>query len=174
MALIEQAILAIDVAIDRGNTYRKSVERMYIYRLTSIDAEPLVRTLEEIGNLDFNTRLEVDKQNNTIIAYASLADHVTIRTLIEKLDGSVRQFAVIQLRRLEADYVAGTTPVHDGGQGGETAGAATVQLLRLRLRPAGRQRKEEGRIQRRRRCGKQPPLVAGQRETNCGRWRTCW
>jgi type II secretory pathway component GspD/PulD (secretin) len=108
MALVEQAILAIDVAMDRGNTYRKSIERMYIYRLTAIDPEPLVKTLQEIGNLDFNTRLEVDEQNNAIIAYASLSDHVTIRTLIDKLDGSMRQFAVIQLRRLEADYVAGT------------------------------------------------------------------
>jgi type II secretory pathway component GspD/PulD (secretin) len=108
MALIDQAILAIDVSIDRGNTYRKSIERMYIYRLMSIDPEPLVKTLQEIGNLDFNTRLEVDRGNNAIIAYASLPDHVTIRTLVDKLDGSVRQFSVIQLRRLEADYVAGT------------------------------------------------------------------
>jgi len=116
MAVIEQAILAIDVPLDRGNTYRTSVERMHIYRLATIDPEPLVKTLEEIGNLDFNTRLEVDKQNNTIIAYASLPDHVTIRALIEKLDGSARQFYVIQLRRLEADYVAGTIQFMMGGK----------------------------------------------------------
>ncbi|KKN53901.1 hypothetical protein LCGC14_0597560, partial [marine sediment metagenome] len=49
----------------------------------AIDPEPLVKTLEDIGDLDMRTRLEVDKQNNTIIAYATLADHVTIRALVE-------------------------------------------------------------------------------------------
>ena len=34
--------------------------------------------------------------------------HEAIRALIEELDGSGREFHVIPLRRLEADYVAGT------------------------------------------------------------------
>jgi len=116
MALIEAAIRAIDVEVDRGSAYRRSVERMNIYHLTTIDPAALVKTLEEIGNLDFNTRLEVDKQNRAIIAYASLADHLTIRSLIEKLDGSARDFHVIQLRRLEAEYVAGTIQFMMGGK----------------------------------------------------------
>jgi hypothetical protein len=52
--------------------------------------------------------LEVDSKNGAIIAYASLADHLTIRSVIDKLDGSARQFEVIRLRRLDAEYVAGT------------------------------------------------------------------
>src|SRR5581483_5122268 len=49
-----------------------------------------------------------DKKNRSIIAYAPLVDHVTIKTVIDKLDGTDRRFEVIKLRRLEADYVAGT------------------------------------------------------------------
>jgi len=108
MALIEEAIALIDVAPQAGNSLLANINRMQIYRLAAIDPKPLVETLEEVGNLDVNTRLEVDEKNKAIIAYATLADHVTIRALVEKLDGSGRVFEVIQLRRLEADYVAGT------------------------------------------------------------------
>ena len=60
------------------------------------------------GNLDPKTRLQIDKPNKSIIAYATLADHATIRAVVEKLDGTGRRFEVIPLRRLDADYVAGT------------------------------------------------------------------
>lgn len=108
MAIIAQAIKTLDVPTQQGSPLAGTLTRMQIYRLAAIDPEPFVKTLEEIGNLDPNTRLQVDKTNRAIIAYAPLADHVTIRSLIEKLDGSERQFEVIQLRRLEADDVAGS------------------------------------------------------------------
>lgn len=108
MAIIEQAVKAIDVQSQRAESLLANIGRMQIYRLSAIDPEPLVETLQELGSLDMNTQLEIDEKNNAIIAYATLADHVTIRALIEKLDGSGRKFEVIQLRRLEADYVAGT------------------------------------------------------------------
>lgn len=108
MAVIAQAIKVIDVPLDRPGSLQATIGRMQIYHLAAMNPEPLVRTLKEIGNLDLDTRLEVDQANRSIIAYATLADHVTIRALIEKLDGSARRFEVIPLRRLEADYVAGT------------------------------------------------------------------
>jgi hypothetical protein len=61
-----------------------------------------------MGNLDPSTRLEVDSVNKAIIVSGPLVDHVTVRALIDKLDGSARQFEVIQLRKLDADYVAGS------------------------------------------------------------------
>jgi hypothetical protein len=61
-----------------------------------------------VGDLSPQTRLEVDAKNRAIIAFATLADHVAIRAMVEKLDGSARSFEVIPLRRLSADYVAGT------------------------------------------------------------------
>lgn len=108
MVIIAQAVKMLDVPPQQGSSLAGTLTRMQIYRLAAIDPEPLAKTLEEIGNLDPSTRLQVDKKNRALIAYAPLADHVTIRSLIDKLDGSERKFEVIQLRRLEADYVAGS------------------------------------------------------------------
>jgi hypothetical protein len=108
MAVISQAVKTIDVPSSRESSLLKNVSRMQVYRLAALDPEALIKLLNENGNLDPLTRLELDKKNKAIIAYASLADHVTIRTLVEKLDGSDRQFEVIRLRKLGADYVAGT------------------------------------------------------------------
>jgi len=108
VAVVEQAVKQLDVAPDSENSLLQNPNRMQIYRLASIDPEPLVETLTEVGNLDPETQLRVDKSNKSIIAYASLADHVTIRSMVEKLDGNDRRFEVIRLRKLEADYVAGT------------------------------------------------------------------
>jgi type II secretory pathway component GspD/PulD (secretin) len=108
MAVIQKAIEVIDVPPDREQSLLLNVNRMQVYRLASLDPAILVRILQETGDLDPGTRLEVDSKNRAIIAYASLADHLTIRTVIEKLDGSARQFEVVRLRRLDAEYVAGT------------------------------------------------------------------
>ena len=65
-------------------------------------------SLKDLGNLDPSTRLEVDNVNKAIIVSGPLVDHVTVKSLIDKLDGSARQFDVITLRKLDADYVAGS------------------------------------------------------------------
>jgi type II secretory pathway component GspD/PulD (secretin) len=108
MAVVAQIVEAVDIPADRQGSLLTNVSRMQVYRLSGIDPEPVVKTLQEIGNLDPSTRLEVDKKNHAIIVYAPLADHVTIRAVVEKLAGSERKFEVIRLRRLSADYVAGT------------------------------------------------------------------
>jgi type II secretory pathway component GspD/PulD (secretin) len=108
MAIITQAVNAIDVPLDTTQSLLTNVNRMQVYRITGVDPEPVVKTLQEIGNLDPTTRLQIDKKNKAIVAYASLADHVTIRAVVEKLSGSERKFEVIRLRRLAADYVAGS------------------------------------------------------------------
>lgn len=108
MAIIAKAVEVIDVALDRDQSLLLNVNRMQVYRLAQLDPESLIRTLRDSGDLDPMTRLEADRKNNAVIAYAPLTDHLMIRTLVGKLDGSGRQFDVIALRRLEADYVAGT------------------------------------------------------------------
>lgn len=106
-AIIEQAIKMLDVPSTRPELI-SNMNRMQTYKLSGLDPDSLVTTLQDVGNLDPGTRLTVDKKNKAIIAYASLADHLTIRSLVEKLDSTYRQMEVIPLRRLEADYVAGT------------------------------------------------------------------
>jgi len=103
MAIIEQAIVMLDVPTGMGESLLLSMHRMQIYRLAAIDPEPLVKTLEALGELDPRTRLEVDEEHRVIIAYATAADHVVIRALVDQLDGSGRRFDVIPLRRLAAD-----------------------------------------------------------------------
>jgi type II secretory pathway component GspD/PulD (secretin) len=115
MAIIAEAVKIIDVPSSRSQSLLKNMNRMQIYRLASIDPEAIVKMLQEIGDLDPTTNLQVDKKNKAIIAEASLADHMTIRMLVKKLDGTDRQFEVIKLRRLEADYVAGSIEFMMGG-----------------------------------------------------------
>ena len=78
MAVIAQVVEAVDIPVNRDDSLLVNLNRMQVYRLAGIDPEPVVKTLMEIGNLDPTTRLEVDKKNSALIAYASLADHVTI------------------------------------------------------------------------------------------------
>jgi type II secretory pathway component GspD/PulD (secretin) len=119
MILIAQAIKAIDVASNEGQSLLGTAHRWQVYRLASIEPDALIQTLEDIGNLDPGTRLQADKKNRAIVAYAPLADHVQILSLVERLDGSARKFYVIPLRRLEADYVAGTIEFMMTGERGD-------------------------------------------------------
>lgn len=114
MAIIAQAIKTLDVERE-GENLLQNVQRMQVYRLTGVDPESLVQLLDEVGNLDPTTKLQIDTKNKSIVAYASLADHLTIKMLVEKLDGTSRKFQVIPLRKLGADYVAGSIEFMMGG-----------------------------------------------------------
>lgn len=107
MKIIEQAIRQLDVPNSDG-ALLGNMTRMKIYRLNTYDPAPLVKLLEDLGELDPKTKLTVDAANKSIMAYASLADHLLISQLIEKVDGSTRTFSVIPLQELDAEQVAGT------------------------------------------------------------------
>jgi type II secretory pathway component GspD/PulD (secretin) len=85
-----------------------NLNRMQVYKLSELDPEALAKMLTDMGLLDPITTVQVDKRNKSIVVYAPLADHLVIRQLLERLDRTGRTFEVIPLRRLEADYVAGT------------------------------------------------------------------
>jgi len=119
MAVISQAVKILDVPTARSQTIMGNVNRMQVYRLAGIEPAPIVKILEDGGGLEPTTRLQIDEKNKAIVAYASLADHMAIRAVIGKLDGSGRKFEVIPLRRLPADYVAGTIEFMMAGGGGE-------------------------------------------------------
>lgn len=108
MAIIERAIREIDVPRGGESGLLQNMGRMKIYRLESVDPQTLVDLLQQLGDLDPGTVLKVDKEKKSIMAWATLADHLTITTLVDKLDQSSRQFEVITLKRLDAEYVAGT------------------------------------------------------------------
>lgn len=107
MAIVAQAVKTLDVPSSHEHLLQ-NIQRMQVYRLSGIDPQSLIDLLDEVGKLDPTTKLQIDGKNKSIVAYASLADHLTIKMLVEKLDGTSRKFQVIPLRKLEADYVAGT------------------------------------------------------------------
>ncbi len=108
MEVIEQTVEALDVPPDRGSHILQHLDQMKVYRLSTMDPQPLVDILKELGQLSPTTKIEVDESTKSLLVYGSLADHVTVQSLVTKLDGSMRSFEVIPLRRLRADAVAAT------------------------------------------------------------------
>ncbi len=108
MAIVASFIERVDVANNAADTIQMLQTKMQIYRLASLDPKQLVATLLAMDALEPTTRLEVDETNKAVIAYASLSDQYAIQKVVERLDGSAREFEVLQLRRLNAEEVAGT------------------------------------------------------------------
>ncbi len=108
MAIVEAFFKRIDVPGNTQENVNSMLTNVKVYRLASLDPDQLVTSLLAMDALEPSTRLEVDKKNKAVIAYASLPDQFTIAKIIERLDGSAREFEVIQLRRLDAEEVAGT------------------------------------------------------------------
>lgn len=108
LAIIEKAVEIIDVPPQTDGTVQAMLTRTKPYHLSTMDPEPLIKILEESGNLEPDTRLTAYPGTKTILVSAGLVDHVRIGELIKQLDGSGRKGEVIQLRRLPADCVAGT------------------------------------------------------------------
>lgn len=73
------------------------------------NTEAVVTALKEIGTLHPLTQLQNDTRADVIFAYATAADHETIKRMIDKLDGGGRSGWVIPLnRQMPADQAAGT------------------------------------------------------------------
>jgi type II secretory pathway component GspD/PulD (secretin) len=108
MSIIDQAIRAMDMPANRSESLLANLPRLRTYHMSAIDPAALVKVLEELGNLDPQTRLSVDERSKSIIAFATPLDHVTIQAMVNKIDGTGRKFEVIQLRVLDAEMAAGT------------------------------------------------------------------
>ena len=108
MAIIAAFITRVDVQNANGTDFQRLSTRMKVFRLASLSPGELVESLNAMDVLEPSTRLQVDENNNAIIAYASIADQYVIQSVIDRLDGSERRFEVVQLRRLEAEAVAGS------------------------------------------------------------------
>jgi len=108
MEIIEQTIKAIDVPGTTDTQLLQNLNRVKSYRLSTLDPQPLVMILREVGDLTPQSRLQVDEKSRAIILYGAISDHLTVQSLIQRLDGSNRSFEVIPLRKVQADSVAGT------------------------------------------------------------------
>jgi hypothetical protein len=101
-------IKKIDVPSNRSSSLEAQLARVQVYRLVTLDAAEIAESLAEMEALDPTTRVDADATNNALIVDGSLADHFTIKKMLDKLDGSGRRFEVLTLRRLPAEHVAGS------------------------------------------------------------------
>ena len=105
MAVITQAVEILDVSSAPEESIIENIERIQAYRLENINPEAVIEMIEEMGSLDHRTHLEADDDNKAIIASATLVDHVTIRTLVDRLDRGGRQSVIVPLEDLRAEMV---------------------------------------------------------------------
>ena len=114
MEVIERSIASLDrgdpnsAATNASTPLRTAAARMQTYTLVTRSPQSVVTALEQIGELEPRTQLNIDEGSKTIFAYATPADHEKIQSMIDGLDGTGREFEVIWLRRLPADRVAAT------------------------------------------------------------------
>ncbi|EMI19865.1 signal peptide protein [Rhodopirellula maiorica SM1] len=106
IAIAGEFIKRIDVPSSSLASLSDVQSRVEVFRLASIDPEKLVEIIGEMNVLEPATRIRVDKENGALIVSGSAADRFIIQSLIERLDGSGRNFHVLQLRRLDAGEVA--------------------------------------------------------------------
>jgi len=107
MGIIKAAIWKIDAPSGRDGL-TDNAQPMQVYHLATLDPEMAVAFLQSVVDLDPQTKLEPDKKNKSVIAFASPKDQKVIAAMVKNLDGADRSLKVIQLRKLDADMVAGT------------------------------------------------------------------
>ncbi|NOY30850.1 MAG: hypothetical protein GXP28_11980 [Planctomycetes bacterium] len=107
--LIERTIEQIDVPAENGSSTAWGPMSMEKYQTITADTGSVIGALEELGNLDPKTQLQSDATGKVIYAYANVADHATIKKMIDRLDGTGRRPEVRWLpASLPADQVAGS------------------------------------------------------------------
>lgn len=115
MAIITEAIKVLDVPQDPSRSVLRNGSRVQTFPLKTLQPESAIKLLQELADLDPDTRLQGDTKTRSIIAHANLADQLTIRTLLEKLDGETRAFRVLPLKKLNAESVAFSLNLVMGG-----------------------------------------------------------
>jgi type II secretory pathway component GspD/PulD (secretin) len=107
LAVIRQAVQALDVPSAAGSRVSDVATRMKIYRTRAIDPDALSEMIVElvrIGKLQSNTQIQADDSSNTLIVYASPDDHLAIANLISQVEGETRDVHIIKLRQLDTNY----------------------------------------------------------------------
>jgi len=115
MAIITEAIKVLDVPQDPSRSVLRNGSRVQTFPLKTLQPDAAVKLLQDLADLDPETRLQGDTKTRSIIAHANLADQLTIRTLLDKLDGETRAFRVLPLRKLNAESVAFSLNLVMGG-----------------------------------------------------------
>lgn len=108
IALITDAVELLDQPSLRSQSMLDSISRTEVYRLENFDPQTFIETVRELGGLSPMTQIRADETRGAVIVSGSRTDHMILGVLLEKLDGTSREFQVIPLRKLDAEYVAGS------------------------------------------------------------------
>ena len=108
IATIADAIKLLDQPSLRSQSVLDSIQRTEVYRLENFDPETFIETVRELGGLSPLTQIRADESRGAVIVSGSKVDHLILSELLEKIDGTSREFHVIPLRKLDAEYVAGS------------------------------------------------------------------
>ncbi|MDA1164736.1 MAG: hypothetical protein O3B13_16715 [Planctomycetota bacterium] len=108
VATVSDAVELLDQPSMRSQSMLDAISRTEVYRLDHLDPEKLIETVHELGGLSPITQIRADTSRRAVIVSGSRTDHLIVGVLIEKLDGTTRNFHVISLRKLQAEYVAGS------------------------------------------------------------------
>jgi type II secretory pathway component GspD/PulD (secretin) len=100
-------VQALDVPSSAGNRGSDAATRMRIYRTKGIDPEPMADMIQELvgmGKLATSTQVQADDNSNTLIVYATPADHMAIANLVDQIGDTGRDVRIIALAQLTPDY----------------------------------------------------------------------
>ena len=108
IAMIADAVELLDQQSLRSQSILDSIQRTEVYRLENFDPDAFIETVQELGGLSPLTQIRADKTRGAVIVSGSKVDHLILSQLLEKIDSTSREFHVIPLRKLDAEYVAGS------------------------------------------------------------------
>ncbi|WP_153558358.1 secretin N-terminal domain-containing protein [Roseimaritima sediminicola] len=106
IAVATEFLARIDVPSDSIVSLADIENRLDVFRLTSLDPEKLLEIIRGMNILEPTTQIEVDEENQAVIVSGSGADRFIVRSLIQRLDGSGRQFYVLPVRFRDPRAVA--------------------------------------------------------------------
>ena len=116
IATIADAVELLDQPSLRSQSILDSIQRTEVYRLENFDPEAFIETVRELGGLSPLTQIRADQTRGAVIVSGSKVDHLILGQLLEKIDGTSREFHVIPLRKLDAEYVAGSIKLMMGAE----------------------------------------------------------
>lgn len=116
IATIADAVELLDQPSLRSQSVLDSIQRTEVYRLENFDPEAFIETVREMGGLSPLTQIRADETRGAVIVSGSKVDHLILEQLLEKIDGTSREFHVIPLRKLDAEYVAGSIKLMMGAE----------------------------------------------------------
>jgi type II secretory pathway component GspD/PulD (secretin) len=107
--VIRQAVKTLDRPSAKEDSVWENINRVKVYKVTNVDVdaiEDMIRQMQELGRLSPETRIEQDDRNDTLIAYATPTDHMTLAHLVRSFQQEPREAHVLQLGVLEPRYAA--------------------------------------------------------------------